>query len=194
MHNASDIYSATSTASVPPMQIKTQQTNPSSTGSSATGSTHERERVAPPAGPGSPYTTTFTGTAASTMPQQSSVPPSPKTQTTPQLGGDKADAPADAGKKDQKEQRLIVVSNRLPVTISKDANGEYHFKVSRTCSCGVCWSLAGWSCWDGVGRYAGEPAMSHVSRRGACSCFSAAMSGRAEKGAKPVARLRKLCL
>ena len=77
------------------------------------------------------------------MPQQSSVPPSPKTQTTPQLGGDKADAPADAGKKDQKEQRLIVVSNRLPVTISKDDNGEYHFKVSRTCSCGVCWNVAG---------------------------------------------------
>ena len=33
---------------------------------------------------------------------------------------------------DGKEQRLIVVSNRLPVTISKDANGEYHFKVSRS--------------------------------------------------------------
>ena len=30
-----------------------------------------------------------------------------------------------------KEQRLIVVSNRLPVTISKDDNGEYHFKVGR---------------------------------------------------------------
>lgn len=29
-----------------------------------------------------------------------------------------------------KEQRLIVVSNRLPVTISKDAQGVYHFKVS----------------------------------------------------------------
>lgn len=28
------------------------------------------------------------------------------------------------------EPRLIVVSNRLPVTISKDANGEYSFKVS----------------------------------------------------------------
>jgi trehalose 6-phosphate synthase len=30
----------------------------------------------------------------------------------------------------QKEQRLIVVSNRLPVTISKDAQGTYHFKAS----------------------------------------------------------------
>jgi trehalose 6-phosphate synthase len=30
----------------------------------------------------------------------------------------------------QREQRLIVVSNRLPVTISKDDKGEYHFKVS----------------------------------------------------------------
>lgn len=32
------------------------------------------------------------------------------------------------------EPRLIVVSNRLPVTITKDANGEYSFKVSL----GVC--------------------------------------------------------
>lgn len=29
----------------------------------------------------------------------------------------------------EKGQRLIVVSNRLPVTISKDDKGEYHFKV-----------------------------------------------------------------
>lgn len=28
-----------------------------------------------------------------------------------------------------KEARLIIVSNRLPVTISKDDNGEYTFKV-----------------------------------------------------------------
>jgi trehalose 6-phosphate synthase len=39
-------------------------------------------------------------------------------------------APGAKGMGDDKEQRLIVVSNRLPVTISKDANGEYHFKVS----------------------------------------------------------------
>ena len=32
----------------------------------------------------------------------------------------------DAG---DKEKRLIVVSNRLPVTISKDSDGEYHFQV-----------------------------------------------------------------
>ena len=36
-----------------------------------------------------------------------------------------------------KEKRLIVVSNRLPVTISKDEQGEYHFKVSCT-SLGLC--------------------------------------------------------
>lgn len=30
------------------------------------------------------------------------------------------------------EKRLIVVSNRLPVTISKDSKGEYHFKASPT--------------------------------------------------------------
>ena len=31
---------------------------------------------------------------------------------------------------DEDQQRLIVVSNRLPVTISKDDKGEYHFKAS----------------------------------------------------------------
>lgn len=30
----------------------------------------------------------------------------------------------------KEERRLIVVANRLPVTISKDASGEYHFKMS----------------------------------------------------------------
>jgi trehalose 6-phosphate synthase len=30
----------------------------------------------------------------------------------------------------QEDRRLIVVSNRLPVTISKDDKGEYHFKMS----------------------------------------------------------------
>lgn len=33
----------------------------------------------------------------------------------------------------KKDQRLIVVSNRLPVTIDKDDKGEYHFKVSELC-------------------------------------------------------------
>jgi trehalose-6-phosphate synthase len=44
------------------------------------------------------------------------------------FAGDNAKAGGNQGEK--KEQRLIVVSNRLPVTISKDEDGEYHFKVS----------------------------------------------------------------
>jgi trehalose 6-phosphate synthase len=51
-------------------------------------------------------------------------------------------------------KRLIVVSNRLPITISKDANGEYHFKMS---SGGLVSALAGakkymsftWIGWPG---------------------------------------------
>ena len=56
-----------------------------------------------------------------------------------------------AGKDDQ---RLIVVSNRLPITISKDASGEYHFKMS---SGGLVSALSGckkhmsftWIGWPG---------------------------------------------
>ncbi|KAG9010063.1 Trehalose-6-P synthase/phosphatase complex synthase subunit [Tulasnella sp. 427] len=52
-------------------------------------------------------------------------------------------------------KRLIVVSNRLPVTISKDAKGEYHFKRS---SGGLVSALSGckkymsftWIGWSGV--------------------------------------------
>ncbi len=51
-------------------------------------------------------------------------------------------------------KRLIVVSNRLPVTISKDAKGEYHFKMS---SGGLVSALSGckkymsftWIGWPG---------------------------------------------
>jgi trehalose-6-phosphate synthase len=32
---------------------------------------------------------------------------------------------------DRSEQRLIVVSNRLPVTIKKDASGKYTYKASQ---------------------------------------------------------------
>lgn len=54
----------------------------------------------------------------------------------------------------KKEQRLIVVSNRLPVTISKDANGEYQFAMS---SGGLVSALSGckksmsftWIGWPG---------------------------------------------
>ncbi|KAH9003039.1 glycosyltransferase family 20 protein, partial [Lactarius hatsudake] len=53
-----------------------------------------------------------------------------------------------------REQHLIVVSNRLPVTITKDAQGEYHFKMS---SGGLVSALSGtkksmsftWIGWPG---------------------------------------------
>ncbi|WWC85473.1 alpha,alpha-trehalose-phosphate synthase [UDP-forming] 1 [Kwoniella dendrophila CBS 6074] len=95
----------------------------------------------PSAVPGSPYTSNHTSsptqaTFSSTMPNQ------PKPQTEFPESGEK------------KEQRLIVVSNRLPVTISKDANGEYHFKMS---SGGLVSALSGckktmsftWIGWPG---------------------------------------------
>jgi len=52
------------------------------------------------------------------------------------------------------QQHLIVVSNRLPITISKDANGEFHFKMS---SGGLVSALSGckksmtftWIGWPG---------------------------------------------
>jgi trehalose 6-phosphate synthase len=52
------------------------------------------------------------------------------------------------------EQHLIVVSNRLPITITKDAHGEYHFKMS---SGGLVSALSGtkksmsftWIGWPG---------------------------------------------
>src|SRR5882724_10370276 len=52
------------------------------------------------------------------------------------------------------DNHLIVVSNRLPVTISKDAHGEYHFKMS---SGGLVSALSGtkksmkftWIGWPG---------------------------------------------
>lgn len=53
-----------------------------------------------------------------------------------------------------KNQHLIVVSNRLPITITKDAQGEYHFKMS---SGGLVSALSGtkksmsftWIGWPG---------------------------------------------
>lgn len=51
-------------------------------------------------------------------------------------------------------RRLIVVSNRLPVTISKDSHGEYHFKmssgglVSALSGCKKCLSFT-WIGWPG---------------------------------------------
>lgn len=73
--------------------------------------------------PNSPTSTSFSGTfspaatAANTAANaRSRDAPSPTTSSGPKL-------------ETNKDQRLIVVSNRLPVTISKDDNGEYHFKV-----------------------------------------------------------------
>ncbi|OXC67866.1 alpha,alpha-trehalose-phosphate synthase (UDP-forming) [Cryptococcus neoformans] len=99
--------------------------------------------------PNSPTSTSFTGTfspaatAANTAANaRTSDAPSPTTSSS----GPKLET--------SKEQRLIVVSNRLPVTISKDDNGEYHFKMS---SGGLVSALSGckktmsftWIGWPG---------------------------------------------
>ena len=55
--------------------------------------------------------------------------PSTQRDTSPLPQGQGQTFTMPGGQKDGKSQRLIVVSNRLPVTISKDKNGEYHFKV-----------------------------------------------------------------
>ncbi|OCF30808.1 alpha,alpha-trehalose-phosphate synthase [UDP-forming] 1 [Kwoniella heveanensis CBS 569] len=100
--------------------------------------------MSPPA-PGSPYTQTHI--PSPTMPTFTQMPFTPK----PGAGSGSA---AGAGKDDKEEQRLIVVSNRLPVTINKDEKGEYHFKMS---SGGLVSALSGckktmsftWIGWPG---------------------------------------------
>lgn len=65
-------------------------------------------------------------------------------------------------------RRLIIVSNRLPITISKDAKGEYHFKMS---SGGLVSALSGckksmaftWIGWPG--RYIPEKDRPLVNKR-----------------------------
>ena len=55
---------------------------------------------------------------------------------------------------DGEQRHIIVVSNRLPITINKDASGEYHFKMS---SGGLVSALSGckksmsftWIGWPG---------------------------------------------
>lgn len=99
--------------------------------------------------PNSPTSTSFTGTfspaatAANTAANaRTRDAPSPTTSSS----GPKLET--------NKDQRLIVVSNRLPVTISKDDNGEYHFKMS---SGGLVSALSGckktmsftWIGWPG---------------------------------------------
>ncbi|TYJ55489.1 alpha,alpha-trehalose-phosphate synthase (UDP-forming) [Cryptococcus floricola] len=98
--------------------------------------------------PNSPTSTSFSGTfspaatAANTAANAKDASPSAP------------DSPIMGQTADGKEQRLIVVSNRLPVTISKDDNGEYHFKMS---SGGLVSALSGckksmsfiWIGWPG---------------------------------------------
>lgn len=63
-------------------------------------------------------------------------------------------SPAMNGSGGDGKQKLIVVSNRLPITITKDSNGEYHFKMS---SGGLVSALSGckkslsftWIGWPG---------------------------------------------
>jgi len=69
---------------------------------------------------GSGLNTPYTARSASSSLPSPVIPQTPLVGMSPLLGGSNG----------RREQRLIVVSNRLPVTISKDASGEYHFKVS----------------------------------------------------------------
>jgi trehalose 6-phosphate synthase len=65
-------------------------------------------------------------------------------------------------------RRLIVVSNRLPITITQDAKGEYHFKMS---SGGLVSALSGckkfmeftWIGWPGF--FIPEKDRAHVNKR-----------------------------
>lgn len=69
----------------------------------------------------SPRAFSYSGSSTLSSPLTMTSPHMPK---SPGLGQGR---PTQSG--ESKEKRLIVVSNRLPVTISKDDKGEYHFKV-----------------------------------------------------------------
>ena len=76
-------------------------------------------------------TVNTTSTPRGSISHQTPSSPYPSTFSSPSVEQREQKAEmAEADKIGGKGQRLIVVSNRLPVTISKDANGEYHFKVS----------------------------------------------------------------
>lgn len=77
--------------------------------------------------------------------------------TVPNVNGIHSSAPSVSSISDLRvdsNQHLIVVSNRLPITITKDAQGEYHFKMS---SGGLVSALSGtkksmsftWIGWPG---------------------------------------------
>jgi trehalose 6-phosphate synthase len=95
--------------------------------------------------PQSPYYSNYQSNPVSPKNSTSKLPGVPE-----QSNGDETPAPTPP----KKEQRLIVVSNRLPVTISKDANGEYQFAMS---SGGLVSALSGckkkmsftWIGWPG---------------------------------------------
>lgn len=97
--------------------------------------------MAPNPPPQSPYYSNYSGNPVSPKNATERLPDVPEQQ-------------ADASTPPAKEQRLIVVSNRLPVTISKDKNGEYHFSMS---SGGLVSALSGtkkkmsftWIGWPG---------------------------------------------
>lgn len=94
--------------------------------------------------------------------------PSTQRDTSPLPQGQGQTFTMPGGQKDGKSQRLIVVSNRLPVTISKDKNGEYHFKMS---SGGLVSALSGckrtmsftWIGWPG--KEIPEADKEHVNKR-----------------------------
>ena len=102
---------------VDPKQVLTNTTKPHIDSSAIPNAGADSRQATPPNAPGSPYTTTHTSTPFTSTRRRDSD--NMKRDQSPKTG---------AGER-PKEQRLIVVSNRLPVTISKDDKGEYHFKV-----------------------------------------------------------------
>lgn len=57
-------------------------------------------------------------------------------------------------KTDNKEPRLVIVSNRLPVTITKEEDGDYSFKVPTRLICPAlltCKDVLWWTCFGSLG-------------------------------------------
>lgn len=100
--------------------------------------------VNPP--PQSPYYSNYSTNPISPKNGHEKLPNVPEQST--------GDTPPPSAAPPAKEQRLIVVSNRLPVTIVKDKNGEYTFSMS---SGGLVSALSGtkkkmsftWIGWPG---------------------------------------------
>lgn len=114
--------------------IPTSTTTPKSSIDAGAAAASDGRQATPPINPGQPYTATSSTQPPAESPTSYTGPKRSEAEgQSPKMshgvfGGSTAGGAGAGGK--EKEQRLIVVSNRLPVTISKDDKGEYHFKVS----------------------------------------------------------------